>query len=542
MYRLKRYINLILICFAILFIQTTGPVLICANYGEDVINPVYSLIDRQQVSPNPEVYPEFYNKGTGQADDGRLMTQQASEKQFAGEKESIAPKENTPDGGNVEKVLVIPVQFTDAHFNASHDQAYFQGITNQMKDYYEKNSGYIEEAKGITIDCTVAPAVTSVHALEYYGKDKTAVGDDEYYIKTYELTREAVRLLDNIDGGFDFAPFDSADDGNIIDHIIIIHAGDGQEDSAASTDIWSHRWAINGGEEVDGVIAYNYACVPETGTLGVFAHEFGHDIGLPDLYDTDGNGHYEKQDDTYVYINTGYTYGVGTWDVMGYGSWNHLPGEAAGTCPANLSAWSKDFLGWNTVTDIDANGTYTLTNIDINNTAYRLWTDGDTDGNEYYLAEYRRKNGYDAGLPGEGLLVWHVDKQQIDDKLDSNMINAYESRLGVELEQADGNWDLWYLNNPGDSGDPFPGNTYNKDFTAVPYRLDFSNIVPVEYSFVEICNINAVGDTATAYFLLNRMNQQIHRFQSHLVTIVLWTFSLHSAGVCLTRQMNISFK
>jgi immune inhibitor A len=124
-------------------------------------------------------------------------------------------------------------------------------------------------------------------------------------------------------------------------------------------------------------------------------------------------------------------------------------------------------------------------------------------GKEYYLAEYRRKIGYDAGLPGQGLLVWHIDDEYINAEIDDNLINANENRLGIELEQADGKYDLWNIENAGDSGDPFPGSSLNTNFNAIPYKLNYSNITPTSMNYIEIKNISLNGSTASAEFYIS---------------------------------------
>lgn len=258
--------------------------------------------------------------------------------------------------------------------------------------------------------------------------------------------------------------------------------------------IWSHHWKIGEEGQVtqSGKTAKDYTMIAESSTLGVLAHEFGHDIGLPDLYDADG-------------FANGYTFGVGSWDVMGFGAWNHLPGDKPGTCPANLSAWSRMYMGWVEPTDIksDTVNQASIANKDGYSGVRRLWPEGNTSSGEYFLVEYRRKIGYDAGLPGEGILVWHVDSAWIDETIPGNRVNAYENRLGVELEQADGKWDLCYAENTGDTGDPFPGGTENRNFVGVPNGFNSGN-TDEKFTYVELKNISISGSISYAYMMVEK--------------------------------------
>ena len=75
---------------------------------------------------------------------------------------------------------------------------------------------------------------------------------------------------------------------------------------------------------------------------------------------------------------------------------------------------------------------------------------------EYFLIENRQKIGYDAGLPGHGLIIWHIDE--------SRKSNSDENHKLVDLEAADGRTDMDQNINYGDAGDPFPGITNNREF------------------------------------------------------------------------------
>ena len=109
--------------------------------------------------------------------------------------------------------------------------------------------------------------------------------------------------------------FDTDDDG-FVDGIFLIHAGGGAEAEPNPTKrkdmIWSHKWTLPTPFSNSGVKVYAYSTEPEDGHVGVFCHEFGHVLGLPDLYDTT----YRSE-------------GVGIWCLMGA-----VHGEAAGTSPS----------------------------------------------------------------------------------------------------------------------------------------------------------------------------------------------------------------
>jgi immune inhibitor A len=143
-----------------------------------------------------------------------------------------------------------------------------------------------------------------------------------------------------------------------IDHFQAVHAGEGEETGGGSlgTDaIWSHRWYVQltpiggGGPVVGGsVVPFggvrvggskywigDYTVEPENGGVGVFAHEFGHDLGLPDLYDTSGN-------------TGGAENSTGFWTLYSSGSYgaSGKPADGIGTKPTHMSAYEKLFLGW----------------------------------------------------------------------------------------------------------------------------------------------------------------------------------------------------
>jgi hypothetical protein len=121
-----------------------------------------------------------------------------------------------------------------------------------------------------------------------------------------------------------------------------------------------------------------------------------------------------------------------------------------------------------------------------------------SDPTEYFLVEFRGRRGFDDSLPGQGVLVWHVDDEQVSAGLPDNTVNADEAHYGVGLEQADGDFELEAGSNRGDAGDPFPGAlgsmnpNYRFDGETVPSSVTFSGLGGVEIEIVEITTGSAL--------------------------------------------------
>lgn len=366
----------------------------------------------------------------------------------------------------VRKTLVIMLQFQDVKFGTGHNAAYYNnmlfGPSNSLASYY-----YDQSYGQMSVTGTVLGPYTSDHSISYYAGDQNALlgssidtGMAGTPVYIFEMAREAVIKAKAANPSFGWGQYDTDGDG-ALDAVTIIHAGAGQEESDDTLDdttIWSHAWNIynnldsegnisgDQGEPVGtrGKVVFGYNTVPETGQLGVFCHEFGHVLGLPDLYDPN-----------YEIVGAGY------WDLMASGSWNSL--SVPGDCPAGLSAWCRHYLGWLNYTTVTQDALNTeIPDTTDNAFALQLWTDG-IPGVTHYLVENRQQKRFDQALPGEGLLVWWVNDP--DPWVDSNIVNTNPPTV-MPIE-ADGLWTLWeaYGYNQGDAGDPFPGSTNNTSFT-----------------------------------------------------------------------------
>ncbi len=276
---------------------------------------------------------------------------------------------------------------------------------------------------------------------------------DDGLTKGPELARHAVDAAEA--DGVDFSLYDSNNDGHC-DGLIIIHAGRGAEEGGFG--IWSHKANLSPAVLLDGVLLSNYNMNPEeTGStnslshIGVVVHEYGHFLGLPDLYDID----YQPTTSD----------GLGRWSLMASG--NYLGGSKK---PAHLDAWCKAQVGFISFTNVDANmDSAIIPAAEYNPVAYRL-RNSFTPLNEYWIVENRQKTGFDIDLPGSGLCIYHVD-------LAAQPQNNDPFRYYVALEQADGKNDLAFTNNNvGDAGDPFPGSTNNRNFHTFSNPNSLTNV------------------------------------------------------------------
>lgn len=152
-------------------------------------------------------------------------------------------------------------------------------------------------------------------------------------------------------------------------------------------------------------------------TKGIICHELGHLIlDLPDLYDRVGGSE-----------------GNGEWALMSGGSWNNLPGENAGSSPAQMLGWSKARAGFIDITDASSVSTVSLQSASVSEDVKRLWIDPYRHF-EYFLLENRQQTGLDVALPGSGLLITHVDERRIDDANDDpahKLVDIEESHNGL---------------------------------------------------------------------------------------------------------------
>ncbi len=210
-----------------------------------------------------------------------------------------------------------------------------------MRDYLLDQSGGSFDIKG-----DIFGWYTAENNFKFYG-EATQFSKD---VNASALVIEAVESVLG-DPAFNLADYDANNDG-VIDHLSIIHATLGQESGSSPDYIWSHRSTINAAvtnadTNLSATIG-SYIIQPISAAAGVLAHEFGHDLGLPDEYDVHSTSdQYSKPGST-----------VGNWSMMASGSW---VGKIAGTNPSGYSPFAKLMLqnkyggNWVQSSEINAN-------------------------------------------------------------------------------------------------------------------------------------------------------------------------------------------
>jgi M6 family metalloprotease-like protein len=373
------------------------------------------------------------------------------------------------------RIPIIPVHYADVAVpfaGATLQQRLFgaaTGDTISFGDYWSEVSGGLLKVEG-----EVAPWIQLKKPARHYLPPELHGWSS--FGRITELREEALRAAA---GTIDFAQFDndgpdgipnSGDDDGFVDFVAIVYAvtcpGDGRAGG-----IWPHRAAmppfataslsITG----DSIRIADYVVLPVLDQvtcgpmpIGVLAHETGHALGLPDLYDYDGSSQ-----------------GIGAWGLMGSGS------HAALHSPAHPGAWEKEQLGWVTVSWLGAaDSTLVMPPVQQSRTVYRV----QGSGSDYLLLENRQRVGSDRYIAGSGLLVWHVDPERGE----LGAWNSDERRSAVGILEADGRADL-VRGRRADSGDPFPGRSNTRTLaTELAGGLQLTDIAvygPTLYASVE---------------------------------------------------------
>lgn len=341
-----------------------------------------------------------------------------------------------------DKLIVICIDFSDRPSSipiTNISNLMFSGIGDTFYNYYKENSYGKYLANGIVLGWYRAPQPST-----YYLNNEFGFGN--YPNNVQKLVEDSLNLaMSDILSITGIESYDINGNG-YYDNILIIPSGQEAAYSGDSNNFWAHMWDINP-KQIGNKYVSNYALTSEyifkdvTGVYtapGIICHEFGHLLGLPDLYDTDSSSNLKSS-------------GAGYYSLMAAGSWLGIAKK-----PAHLDAWCKYKLGFINESNITINPNgYGLNLRNIENFP-ELIKYGIGDINEYFLIENRQNLGYDQYLPSNGLLIWHINENMLN--------NDNQNCYLVGLVQADNFYDLENNINNGDAGDSYPGSTNNRYF------------------------------------------------------------------------------
>lgn len=305
------------------------------------------------------------------------------------------------------RVPLVLVQFADKKFRTpTADEAdivaYYDTFCNgegvaagknqySIRDYFKEQSGGL-----FTPQFSVLGPVTLPKEAAYYGQNSGSSKD----IHFTEFCNEAVKLVQESD--VDWMTFDNDKNGSV-DMVFFIFAGLGENSSHQADDIWAKEAVRN--TTINGITYACYGCTSElrpltrdqegniTATegdgIGVACHELSHALGLPDFYNT-GSGASVP--------------GMDLFSLMDYGSYCQN-----GFYPVGYTAYERDFMGWQTLVELDGPQHVTLQPIAGGGRGYKVTNPANA--NEYYILENRQSVNADLrlGKIAHGLLVTHVD-------------------------------------------------------------------------------------------------------------------------------------
>lgn len=355
------------------------------------------------------------------------------------------------------KLLMLLVNYADtkptidaSEFDKMMNQENYDG-TGCFRDYFLQNSyGQLD------IETTVVGWIQ--------------LPSNKYTYSTEDMTQlisDAVRM---IDGEVDFTQFDNNGDG-VLDGLSIIHQGTGAEVTGSSSDIWSHSGGLLADIYADGIKLDTYTIQPELLgyptptqkiTVGVFCHEFGHNLGAPDFYDVD----YEQ--------SGGMFEGTGAWDLMSGGIWNEY--QQPGDSPSHINMWQKMQFGW--VTPKYLTETCTVSDMPAASDEAAGYIAPTMREGDYFVIENRTRTGFDRALPGEGLIIYHADEERLRERMGMNSVNAdYRQGLYTVCASADGDPGTTPLSygDINSAGAPFPGEEGVTEFSDATLPSTHSN-------------------------------------------------------------------
>lgn len=485
------------------------------------------LLPMQPVWASPPAYPSIYGS---RQETGPLHTARHGTR--------VSPNFFTTDTeqslGSFQ-LLVVPVAYSDRPFGTqtartTDIQAYLADMVfgtdatgEGLYPYPSMRQYYLDQSRGqFLLDGEVAPTVTLTGTTEHYATYNNGSANGCYGLGTYfadgsldsaqnggtSLLMQEV--LTELDGrGVDLTQYMNRADGTL-DGIIFIHVGAGGETASSAHDaggcsnpagaetIWSHvldrEITVNSAVYSTSLLisaetfldARNGSRELPSG-IGTLAHEFGHVLGLPDLYDTS---------------STGSGYGVGQYSIMGHGLYDTaaIAADAAfgpDFRPKNLDPYLRAELSWIETPLLTDNRCFEQLRETPN--ADSVWKVGPEGSTEYFLLEFRGQQGWDAELPAQGLLVWHIDESkrgQKDNCIPGPGDSCRFSHYEVSVVQRDGRYGLESRESWMDAGDYYIPGTYLDEQTVPGFVLYDGSRIEAQASVLEVTDAVLIAHLA----------------------------------------------
>lgn len=339
------------------------------------------------------------------------------------------------DATRTYKQMVILFSFSDKDFSMENPKEYYQRLFNEegynerkgkgcVADYYREQSGGLLNMQfdvygPVQVSEKACPSNNPTSSTRNYGK---------------ESMREATQNILDENPTVDYSQYDWDGDGNI-EQVIYVYAGTpGNLGSSTYGCIWPNTSSFSTITTPDEKNIFNYTAsgeiwgttstgIPVYCGLGTICHEFNHSLGLPDIYPVPGGSSYPYS-------------AVDEWDLMDGGNFTNW-----GWCPPNFSPLEKKLMGW--LTPIELTEPTTITEMKPVSEGGDVYLIKHTDA-EYLLLENRQWTGWDAGAPGKGLVIYHVNYDA--SVWSGNRVNSFssESDFRYRLVHADNmNYDEW---------------------------------------------------------------------------------------------------
>ena len=333
----------------------------------------------------------------------------------------------------LKKFPVLLVEFVDVKFSLPDPQKQFNEYFNG-KDYAQNGATgsvaeYLNENfKGKAhFGFDVYDVIALGNPIAFYGAHGETFND----VDVLQLVKDACVKAAAL--GLDFSRYDNDNDGKV-DNVAIVFAGYSEAEGGGDDAIWPHQ-KFPGGRELSGDVPeiFSYTCTAELSgakdtiisAIGMFCHEFAHYLGLPDLYDANGE---EEGAAAALY---------GPLSIMDKGNFLNM-----GRTPPYFNAVERELLGLCEVEDLLPDRNYTAVPVQDADVIYRIRTSNE---GEYFLLECRDAKGWDAHIGGSGMVVYHVDKSSkvyggipCSDRWLFNNLNCYSQHECVRVISASG--------------------------------------------------------------------------------------------------------